>query len=324
MIDTLAQGNRMLMEGAALEEEMVARASSGTQKMPMLDVIFTGIASNLTSLLKARMGLLAEVEMGEVSYTSWGKMISSLDAHEICVVSSASPWDTGFIVTMDPALFYAIYEVQLNGQEPPSSPPRRYPTTAEKRVARRFIQVFLDEMGSSFNRVSAVTFAAENVETTQQAASMQSAHNACVVARVLIRVEGVQGYISTVIPIASLDPVQDQLSKMFLGENFEGDVTWREMLAQRVQGSSVEVQVVMGSRLVPVSEMLAWSLGDTIDLGPMEAGEVVLSCAGVPILTAVGGHIRNRACVRITGEYREDGPLSPDAEGFTGLSQGDA
>lgn len=304
--------------GAAVEEEIISRASSGTQKLPMLDVIFTGIASNLTSSLKSRLGLLAEVEMGEVSYTSWGKMIGSLDPYEICVVSGADPWETGFIVTIDPALFYAIYEIQLSGRTPPAESPRRHPTMAEKRIARRFTQVFLDEMSASFNRVSSVSFDAENVETTQQAASLQSAHNSCVIARVSVRIDEVEGHVNTVIPISSLDAVQDQLSKMFLGENFEGDVIWRDLLGRRVKESSVEVQAVLQSCRVPVVEVLDWKPGHVVELGDLDLEGVVVTCAGIPVLKAAAGHRRQRISLRILGEYDESARADLAPEEFSG------
>lgn len=305
MRETMAQDiDGDIMSGAiALEEQIIAKTSSGTQKLPMLDVIFAGVSSSLISSLKAGMGLLAEVEFGEVSYMSWGKAISSLDTYELCIVSGSDPWDKSLIVAIDPALFYTVYEIELNGKEIPETYPKRQPSNAEKRVAKRFAQIFLNEVSTNFNRVSSVRFIAENVETTQQASSMQSAQSSCVMVEIILKIEHMEGRIRTIFPTSSLEPVQKQLAKMFLGDNFEGDENWRVLLKRRVDESHVDIEAVLRTKDAPVSEILSWAPGMILDLGPGDEQDVVVTCSGVPILRGTTGHRKNKRAIQVTDEY---------------------
>lgn len=286
-----------------IEEDIIARASTGIQKLPMLDVIFSRLATDLTSVFKARLGLLAEIEMGEVSYSPWGRAMGALDAHCVCAVSMAEPWDGSFILALDPGFFHAACEMQLSGKPVPDSLPKRPPTTIERRMALRMSQVILEEAAANFSRLSEVRFRADAVETPLQAASIQSASSACAIGQIDIRLGECSGKIHFILPLSTLEPVSKHLSKMFLGDNLQGDSAWRSLLASRIDTSSVEIQAQMHQEMIPISDLLAWKPGTVIDLGIEPGAELTVTCTGIPILRAAAGNRRNRIALRITGEH---------------------
>ncbi len=295
-----------------IEEEIIARASTGIQKLPMLDVIFSRLATDLTSVFKARLGLLAEIEMGEVSYSPWGRAMVGLDHHCVCAASKAQPWDGSFILALDPDFFHAACEMQLSGRPTPDSLPKRAPTTIERRIALRISQIILDETAANFSRLSEVRFRAEAIETPLQAASMQSSSSACAIGRIKIRLGECAGNVHFILPLSTLEPVSKHLSKMFLGDSLAGDSAWRSLLASRIDSSSVEIQAQMHQAMIPISELLSWKPGTLIDLDVEEGADATITCSGIPILKAAVGHRRNRLNLRITGEH--DGSAMPGSE----------
>lgn len=292
-----------------IEHDIIARASTGIQKLPMLDVIFNRLATDLTSVFKARLGLLAEIQMGEVSYSPWGRAMGALDLHCVCAVAAAEPWDGSFILALDPGFFHAACEMQLSGKPSPDSLPKRPPTTIERRMALRMSQVILEEAASNFSRLSEVRFRAEAVETPLQAASIQSASSACAIGRIDIQLGDCAGAIHFILPLPTLEPVSKHLSKMFLGDNLQGDSAWRSQLVSRIDTSSVEIQAQLHQKTVPIADLLAWKPGTVINLGIDQGSELTVTCSGIPILRAAAGNRRNRIALRVTGEH--DGSEMP-------------
>lgn len=308
--------------GGFVEEQIIARASRGIQKLPMLDVIFSRLATDLTSVLKARLGLLAEVDMGEVSYAPWGTAMSALNPHAICAVVNARQWDGGMVLALDPHFFHAAFEMQLSGRPDPKNIPERPPSTIERRMAKRISQVILAETAGNFARLSDVSFTVDAIETRQQATSMQSAIASCAIARITVRLGECEGDVHFVLPMSTLEPINPSLAKMFLGESLDGDSAWRNLLARRIDSSNVEVQAVLHHCRILISDMLAWKPGATIDLGIPADGDLTVTCTGIPILSASAGHRKNRMAMRIIGEHDNSHPEDPElGEEFLGLSE---
>lgn len=300
-------------DAGAVEREIISRTSSDIKPLPMLEVIFSGIPTDLTSAMKSSLGLLSEVVGTEIAYTTWGAVTSGMGKHDICAVSSADAWKGSLMIVIDPKLFYTILETQMNGSPDTAIVPERTVSTIERRVAKRFCQVFLDQLSSNFNRAASVNFSVDSIESTQQVSSTQGVNSPCVVATTTMRIGKFSGSIKTVIPISTLSPVYDTLSTMFLGENFEADGTWRDMLSRRIGGSCVEIQAVLDTIRVPVAQIMRWQPGDVLhlDVGPND--EMSVTCAGMSILKAQRGHKKNRVAMRITRDYADD-PLDGSME----------
>lgn len=306
-----------------VEEQIIARASTGIQKLPMLDVIFSRLATDLTSVFKTRLGILAEIEARDVTYSPWGSAMAALDQFSLCAVAAAEPWDGTFVLAHDPGLFHAICELQLSGKPDPAALPKRAPTTIERRMAMRISQMILDETTANFARLADVSLQARAIETPQQAGSMQSSMAACAVASMDIKLGDCGGSISFILPLGSLEPLSKSLSKMFLGDNLQGDGSWRSLMSSRIDSSNVEIQALMHRARVPIAEVLGWKAGDVLDLAMDPNGQITVTCTGIEIMKAAAGHRRNRVSLRVIGDLdAEAGPV--DAAGFRTQSEANA
>lgn len=292
-----------------LEEEIIARASAGTRSLPMLDVIFSRLTTDLISAFKVKTGLLAEITLAGISYTSWANAMARLDEFGPCAIAEAQPWGGNLVVAMDRDFFFASLETQMSGTPKPGTAPRRTPSTIERRIAARQARVLLDEMARNFARLTEVTFTLDVIETAQQAASLQGAGSACVSAKYNVVVSDCPGTITVVIPLSTLEGVQDTLSKMFLGEKLGGDTTWREHIKSRISGSTVELKAVLHETQLPMADVLQWKPGMTIDLGIPFDPEAKVVCSGMAILFCKAGQrSHGRFALRVTREHGDPGP----------------
>lgn len=285
-----------------VEEDIISKTLSGIKKLPMLELIFSGMSTDLTSALKTSLGLLAEIKGAEVSYVNWGEAMEGLGTFEICAIASADPLKGPLVVSIDPGIFYAAFEMQLSGSAEHVKVPERHPSTIERRVARRVIQVFLDQLSANFNRVTSIRFDVSAIETRQHVSTIQGASAPCVMVETTVRIGTFTGPIRTIIPVSTLDPVHQSLSTMFLGDNFEADQSWRDMLSRRVKGSSVEIQAVMERRRISVADILKWEPGYVLALDNDAQDDLSVTCSGLTILRAQRGHRKDRLAMRVLGD----------------------
>lgn len=290
-------------DGHLLEEELIERASMGMQELPMLDVIFNRMATVLNGVFKSRAALLVEISPPEVNYSTWGKTIEAAGEHAVYGVVEATPWDGNGLIVLNQDFFFAMTETWMNGTPVPGTAPNRGPSSIERRLARRIMDLISEAMSENFTRLTEVQFKMESVETPQQVSSLQGANTPCATVKFGMKVGDCEGFMQVVFPMTTLDPAQKVLSKMFLGEKLGGDGTWRETIMQRISGSSVSVAVVLREMQVDLGEIIDWKPGQTIDLGIDDTEEATVVCSGIPIFYGVTGRKRNdRIALRVTRE----------------------
>ncbi|MFG6084196.1 flagellar motor switch protein FliM [Paracoccus litorisediminis] len=290
----------------SVEEEMIARASMGMQSLPMLDVIFSRLPADIVSALSRRASVLSEGALESIQYASWTKFHDSFDPHSVFTIAEAHPWAGNIILAMDPAFFYSAIETQLNGTPEPGNIPKRHPSTIERRLARSLSENILTEIARNFARLTEVRFDIQGIENIQQISSQLGANAPCVMSVTEIRIGHCVGRISIVIPIATIEPIQPKLKKMFLGEKLGGDGTWRDHISSRITSSTVTVEAQLAEVSLPLQDILDWKPGSTFELGIDADHEVTIFCSGLPVLHGTAGRrSNNRSAIRITRDYGE-------------------
>lgn len=287
-----------------LEDEIIAKSSSGYQNLPMLDVIFARLPMDLSTALKTRAGIIAEILPSKVSYTSWGAILEDSQEFAIYAVADARPWNGTAILRMDPLFFFSAMETQLTGTVTPGDAPARHPSTIERRLAKNLSAIVFDELGSNFARLTDVKFEIDTIENSQQIMTQLGSAAACARCEVEVKIGDNVGKVAIIIPITTLEPIRPKLTKMFLGDKLGGDGTWRDHIENKLTGSSVEVQAHIASVNTNLAEVLNWAPGTTIDLGIVEDDvEVTLVCSGMPIFYGRTGQTKaKKLAVRVTRE----------------------
>ena len=286
-----------------IQEEIIDRASAGFQPLPMLDIVFRRMAAGIASTFKSRAGLIAEVSFDKVSYGSWGDIVSRVDDYGICGIAEARPWNGTLAVVLDSAFLFAALEAQLGGTPQPGTAPKRPISLIERQISRHVINLILADLSVNVSRLTEAKFIIDSMEPTQQMAAIHGANTPCALATVMVTIDACSGTFDVIIPLATLEPARNKLSKMFLGEKLGGDTTWREHIVSNISGSSVSVTARVREMPVPLADILAWEPGTTIDLGIQANQEVALICSGIPVLHGNAGRRENgNIALRITRE----------------------
>ncbi|MFD2739538.1 flagellar motor switch protein FliM [Sulfitobacter aestuarii] len=299
-----------------IQQEIIDRASAGFQPLPMLDVIFKRLAAGLAATLKARAGLIVEIDFDKLRYASWGEIVAGAEENGICALADCRPWNGPMAVVLDNEFIFAALESQLGGTPRPGTAPKRAASIIERHISRHLVELILADLSANVARLTEARFIVDAIEPVRQMAALQPAGAACATARLMVSIGECRGHIDVILPLATLEPARKILSRMFLGEKLGGDTSWRDHIVSNISGSNVTLTAQICEVPVPLAQILTWERGTTIDLGILASQEVSLICSGLPVLYGSAGRRENgNVALRISREA--EAPVPEEEEGGT-------
>jgi flagellar motor switch protein FliM len=172
-------------------------------------------------------------------------------------------------------------------------------------LARRLIEVILEDTHRAFEPVTPIHFRIERMETNPRFATISRPANAAILIELRIEMEERGGKIEILLPYATIEPIREQMLQMYMGEKFGRDPIWEGHLATEIYAADVELSAIMHEMDLPLSRMLALKPGDTVLFDRTPGDPIKLRCGDVDLTEGIMGHIGKHVSVRVTR------PLNP-------------
>lgn len=303
MIDTL---NAEAPDGP-VEEQIIHMATISYERLPMLEVLFDRFALSLSGAIKAYSGATTEVSLQDFTYGNCGAALDSLPSPVLIAMTSATGWDGRMATVIEPQLLFALLEFMLGGRTARDGAwePRSF-TTIEKRIGTQLCDVALRELSSAFAPVTDVKFSIDSLENSPRALVLAPPASPCIKVELRVELEGRGGNLTFVIPNATFEKLRPQLIESFFGAQLGVDSGWRSLLADSLQGTNVDLTAVLHELKIPLSDVLSWQKGQTIDLGITADNCATVNCSGRPMFRAATGRNRNGSVALRVTEKLED------------------
>jgi flagellar motor switch protein FliM len=288
-------------------QALINSALVSYERLPMLEIVFDRLVRLATTSLRNFTSDNVEVTMDSISSVRFGDYLNSIPLPAILSVIKAEEWENYGLLTVDSSLIYSMIDVLLGGRRVGGNirvEGRPY-TTIEMALARRMIEVILDDTHRAFEPVTNVNFKLERMETNPRFAAISRPGNAAILIELRIEMDDRGGKIEILLPYATIEPIREQLLQMFMGEKFGRDPIWEGHLATEIYSADVEVEAVLHEQDLPLSRMLGIKPGDTVMFERSPSDPVRLRCGDVELTEAVMGHIGNHVSVRVSR------PLNP-------------
>lgn len=288
-------------------QALINSALVSYERLPMLEIVFDRLVRLATTSLRNFTSDNVEVTLDSISSVRFGDYLNSIPLPAILSVIRAEEWENYGLLTVDSSLIYSMIDVLLGGRRIGGNirvEGRPY-TTIEMALARRMIEVILDDTHRAFEPVTQVNFKLERMETNPRFAAISRPGNAAILIELRIEMDDRGGKIEILLPYSTIEPIREQLLQMFMGEKFGRDPIWEGHLATEIYAADMEIEAVLHEQDLPLSRILKLSPGDTVmfDRGPNDP--VRLKCGNVELTEAIMGHIENNVSVRVTR------PLNP-------------
>jgi flagellar motor switch protein FliM len=288
-------------------QALINSALVSYERLPMLEIVFDRLVRLATTSLRNFTSDNVEVALDSISSVRFGDYLNSIPLPAILSVIKAEEWDNYGLLTVDSALIYSMIDVLLGGRRVGGAirvEGRPY-TTIEMALARRMIEVILDDTHRAFEPVTEVNFKVERLETNPRFAAISRPANAAILIELRIEMDDRGGKIEILLPYATIEPIREQLLQMYMGEKFGRDPIWEGHLATEIFAADVEVDAILHEVDLPLSRILNLEPGETVMFERSPNDPIKLRCGGVEITEAIMGHIGNHVSVRVAR------PLNP-------------
>ena len=277
------------------------------ERLPMLEVVFDRVVRLATTSLRNFTSDNVEVSLDSISSVRFGDYLNSIPLPAILSVIKAEEWDNFGLLTVDSSLIYSMIDVLLGGRRQANLmrvEGRPY-TTIEMSLARRMIEVVLEDTRRAFEPVTPVRFKIERMETNPRFAAISRPNNAAILIELRIEMDERGGKIEILLPYATIEPIREQMLQMYMGEKFGRDPIWEGHLATEIFAADVELEAIMHEMDLPLSRILSLQRGDTVLFDMKPTDPVRLRCGDVELTQGIMGHIGKHVSVRVTR------PLNP-------------
>lgn len=280
---------------------LVNSAMVNYERLPMLDIVFDRLVRLMSTSLRNLTSDNVEVSLDQVSTVRFGDYMNSIPLPAMLSVFKAEEWDNNGLLVTDSALIYSIVDVLLGGRKgtPAIRVEGRPYTTIESKLVEKMVQVALSDLSSAFDPLAPVSFNLDRMETNPRFATISQAGNACVLGRLRVDMGDRGGRIEILIPYATLEPIRELLLQMFMGEKFGRDSIWENHLTQELYKTDVQLQAILGERIVPLGEMLSWKPGTRIMFNTRIKDSLELRCGQFPMFRGPVGQRQDSIAVKI-------------------------
>jgi flagellar motor switch protein FliM len=302
-------------------QALINSALVSYERLPMLEIVFDRLVRLATTSLRNFTSDNVEVSLESISSVRFGDYLNSIPLPAILSVIKAEEWDNFGLLTVDSSLIYSMIDVLLGGRRQGGVmrvEGRPY-TTIEMTLARRMIEVILDDTHRAFEPVTPIHFRIERMETNPRFAAISRPANAAILIELRIEMDERGGKIEILLPYATIEPIREQMLQMYMGEKFGRDPIWEGHLATEIYAADVEISAVMHEMDLPLSRILSMKPGDTVLFDRTPADPVKLRCGDVELTEGIMGHIGKHVSVRV---MRKLNPPKVTMAAFEALDQG--
>ena len=276
------------------------------ERLPMLEIVFDRLVRLMTTSLRNFTSDNVEVSLDRITSVRFGDYLNSIPLPAILAVFKAEEWENFGLATVNSSLIYSMIDVLLGGRRGQSAmrvEGRPY-TTIETNLVKRMIEVVLADAELAFKPLSPVKFNIDRLETNPRFAAITRPANAAILVRLRIDMEDRGGNVELLLPYATIEPIREVLLQMFMGEKFGRDPIWEGHLATEIAQAQISVDAVLYEARLPLRQMMALSVGDTLTLDVKPNALVSVRCGDVTLSEGRMGRVGDRVAVRVAKSLR--------------------
>lgn len=280
---------------------IVDPATVSYEKLPMLEVIFDRLVRLLTANLRNFFSDNVEVSLADISSVRFGDYINSVPLPAIVSVFRTEEWDNYGLMSIDPALTFALLDVLLGGRRntrPAPAEMRPY-STLEIALVSRMLDIVLADAAQAFSPLCNVTFTADRIESNPRFATIARPANAAILVQLRIEMEARGGLLDILLPYATIEPIRELLLENFMGEKFGRDPIWETHLANEIWNTEVEITAIAYEARLPLERVANLQIGQTLNFDVGFDAPIMLRCGDFAIGEARMGHVGSKIAVKV-------------------------
>jgi flagellar motor switch protein FliM len=270
------------------------------EKLPMLEIVFERLIRSLTSSLRNLTSENVEITVTELESLRFGVYLSEIEQPSSIAVFKAIEWDNLGLIILDNHIVLSLVDVLLGGKHAGESIQKRPLTYIEQTIAKQLVEIILSELGNAFDALSPSNFLFERLESNPNFATICRSGDAIISLKLMVQIDQRSGYVDIVIPYNTIEPIKEQLQKVFIGDKFGIDSVWEELLTQRIQEVGMPLEAVIVNTPTKIIDVAKLKPGDTIILNHKYDEDITLRCKHLPIFKGQIGKLDDKVAINVT------------------------
>lgn len=295
---------------------MVGAGALPRERMPMLPLIVEDLCGRLARELCAFFGTETTVSIQGLSPRRYLDLIDEIVLPAHLTTFAAEGWEGHGLLAMGPDFATLSLETLLGARSAETSRPVSRPYSAiEATILTRICDLVMEQAQAAFGTVTQVAFRRERCLADPRLAMIARPGDAVLSAVLRVSVEGRSGLVLLALPMSMLEPALSALRSTFAGTKSGRGDYWANHLATEIWQSALETEAVLHETRLPLRQVLALAVGDTL-MFDMRPGDLVeVRCAGLPVTRGHIGRVDGRIAVQLVEPF--DRPRPPQAEGLS-------
>jgi len=278
------------------------RALQAYEKLPMLEIVFERLIRSLTTSLRNLTSENVEIHVSDLQSLRFGMYMDTLKAPLSVAVFKAIEWDNLGLVVLDNNIVLSFVDVMLGGKNTSidRSGVKRPLTYIEQTLARQLVEILLGEMGNAFDAIAPSNFIFERLENNPNFATICRNGDAIILLKLMIQIDERVGNVDIIIPYNTIEPIKEQLQKVFIGDKFGVDNVWEERLTNRAYDLEMELQAVIINTPTKIIDLANLKPGDTIVINHKFEEDILVRCGPLELFKGQIGKIDEKVAINVT------------------------
>ncbi|MCI6798558.1 MAG: flagellar motor switch protein FliM [Treponema sp.] len=281
------------------------------EQIRTVQIMHETFARLTTTSLSAQLRSLVHVHVATVDQLTYEEFIRSIPTPTTLAVINMDPLKGNAILEIDPAITFSMIDRLFGGTGATSGNKNRDLTDIEQSVMEGIIVRILANMREAWTQVIDLRPRLGQIETNPQFAQIVPPTEMVVLVTLETKVGEEEGMINFCIPYLTIEPIISKLSSQFWFSSVRRSSTTQYLGTLKEKLSTVDMDVVaeIGSINLPIRDVLALRVGDTVRLSNTKVGDpLTLSVGNKKKFYCQPGVIGKKMAVQVTGKIAEDEP----------------
>lgn len=264
-------------------------------RIPGLELIFerwiNGLRRGLTSSMVAIPGIYKD----NLSLNRFGEFTAKLPVPCAVGLFNIEPLKGTCFLAIDPKLVYLMVSNVFGGSAKPYKMEVRDFTRIEMKLIQRFLNICYQELETAWSTIMNVKINPIGIETNPTLLTMYRAREKFVTLKIVVVIEGNEGYIYLAIPEGSIAPYSNTL---------KGSVDTKSRglefnSLKSLKRVPLKVDVVLGRVIIELEKILQLKEGDLIIIDKSLREALEVSVQGKPKILAFLGQVGNKKAIKV-------------------------
>jgi flagellar motor switch protein FliM len=267
-------------------------------RMPTMEIINERFARNIRIGLFNFIRKSPEIAIGSIKVQKYSAFLREIVVPTNFNIVSVRPLRGSGLIVCDPTLVFAVidalfggagkYHTRIEGRD--FSP-------TEQRIIARLVEVITAEYKKAWHGIYPLELDYQRSEMQPQFANIATPSEIVVATSFTLEIGDTSGTIHFCIPYATLEPIRDVLYSTIQGDASEPDRRWVNLMKQQIQDANVELVAELATAPATVEQLLAFKVGDFIELDLQQVIEAKI--VGVPVLDCSYGTSNGRYALKV-------------------------